>query len=1276
MRRSSRVVAVGSVVILAVLGTLFPQVSSAAGIPSISKILISQRAEDGSHRLLVTGKNLGGVTKLRYGSAPNFRYSKVVAANHPAEAPNSKLTPLAPPGVDLRKVAVVSAAGTSNVSGVPPKIERVEVLGETEEGGVRLVVDGTNLKYASAMRYGPATGFFLSTLTAAEREPAGSDVQIHPVAPPGADLSRIAVANKAGASNMLEAYVPPPPPPPPPTLTNFVWTSRRSDNSYGLRLTGTGFLKATHVVFGDGAQRVSYELKDSDRDPAGSDTEVRATAAPGVPLTHIRVVGPDGESEARPVGNTVFPIPVLSHAEFLNYTPGNGSVIRLHGQNLLATGWETSVVFGANGSERVTVNVPVSDVANSMVVVTAPFGVDVGNMLVSTRGGHSNIIALPNTPVIRRVQWVENTASGYTEMYAHQLAGTPSFSNVFKALFGWTQVTGTDDVTSSDYYPQSTFGIPDRVKVKARYTGNPERVTLLSPNGPSNGVVMGDVPAPPSITNVEPFTSSSGKPMVRILGTSFQDLIYVTVDELHTVWTVVNGNVEAELPSGASGTAEVRVQSRAGLSNAFQIEYPEVTSVTGGTTINGKPALNIYGSGFNSVQEVFFAFTKSLDIETVSPTHVRASIPDLPPGQSALDIPIVVRTVVGTSKNYAQGCPGSPNCYSYPPPVPVVTAVHPYNDSSGVPHVRIVGSNFRNVTNVKIGGKYAEWWPVSDTALLAQLPWGSGVASVQVTNGSGTSAPSSSASLTYPAVTKIEETEQFEGNRRKLRITGSGFMNSWATRAERVYFGERSTGLLEVISDTEILALIPQLDFGQKDLRVSVTVQTPFGTSSPQCAACTYSHRNRYVALGDSFSSGEGAGTNYSAFEYWEDGKWIDTWKLGTGVEGRDKVKDPVTGAETWNNNCHQSKYAYAKLVEQQLSKRSYDLDFQACSGAVMRDVESRRQYPGLSLPNQLEAIDSKTALVTLGIGGNDMGFAPLLGYCVFESDCQEVFNKGLYAGQYEDIFENNIRAMYPRLVRLYTKVRNRADNAPVYVLGYPTIFSESISGGTGCPGTQAFGCTDGFETEEKKWITSRQDQFTEVQRLAAKRAGVHFVDLTDAYANHEFSAPQYGAEVSDAWINPFHLGPQLPSVGDGDGKGKFPFHPTIEGHAKDYELLEDMDILFLKQNPDPDPTVEGPTPTDHWWTVDRVAIDKIGTCAMGFGTCLPFAQANHMDHPLMSVGLAANKEPLSVPWGTKVKKVEATSCLDGLWHGPKANMDGEFAGGYVHCGPHFTHGH
>lgn len=165
---------------------------------------------------------------------------------------------------------------------------------------------------------------------------------------------------------------------------------------------------------------------------------------------------------------------------------------------------------------------------------------------------------------------------------------------------------------------------------------------------------------------------------------------------------------------------------------------------------------------------------------------------------------------------------------------------------------------------------------------------------------------------------------------------------------------------------------------------VSALVVGLLGTAGTAQAAAP-----AYVALGDSYSSGNGAGSYISS-----------------------------------SGDCHRSNNAYPARWAAANSPSSFA--FVACSGAVTTDV----------INNQLGSLNSSTSLVSITIGGNDAGFADAMTTCVTGSD-STCLNRLSTARAY---INNTLPG---RLDAVYRAVRSRAPNARVVVLGYPHMYIE-----------------------------------------------------------------------------------------------------------------------------------------------------------------------------------------------------------------------------------------
>lgn len=142
-----------------------------------------------------------------------------------------------------------------------------------------------------------------------------------------------------------------------------------------------------------------------------------------------------------------------------------------------------------------------------------------------------------------------------------------------------------------------------------------------------------------------------------------------------------------------------------------------------------------------------------------------------------------------------------------------------------------------------------------------------------------------------------------------------------------------------------------------------------------------------YVALGDSYSSGVGAG-NY----------------------------------DSSSGNCKRTPRAYPALWAASHAPQTFS--FAACSGARTGDVMS----------GQLGPLNSGTDLVSITIGGNDAGFSDVMTTCVLQSEstCVSRVNQ---AKAYVD------STLPGQLDQVYNAIHSRSPGARVVVLGYPRFY-------------------------------------------------------------------------------------------------------------------------------------------------------------------------------------------------------------------------------------------
>ncbi|CAM3160390.1 SGNH/GDSL hydrolase family protein [Stackebrandtia soli] len=146
---------------------------------------------------------------------------------------------------------------------------------------------------------------------------------------------------------------------------------------------------------------------------------------------------------------------------------------------------------------------------------------------------------------------------------------------------------------------------------------------------------------------------------------------------------------------------------------------------------------------------------------------------------------------------------------------------------------------------------------------------------------------------------------------------------------------------------------------------------------------------------------------------------------------------------------CLKSKKNYPSLIARDLGVDEF-VDV-SCSGAQTEDMfASQKTALGTNAP-QLNALNADTTLVSIGIGGNDIGFADLLVTCVTRSirnpggsPCKELFVDPTTG---DDELRARVDETAPKVAAVLAEIVTRAPNAQIVFVGYPAVLPES----TGC---------------------------------------------------------------------------------------------------------------------------------------------------------------------------------------------------------------------------------
>ncbi|WP_228122404.1 SGNH/GDSL hydrolase family protein [Saccharothrix syringae] len=136
---------------------------------------------------------------------------------------------------------------------------------------------------------------------------------------------------------------------------------------------------------------------------------------------------------------------------------------------------------------------------------------------------------------------------------------------------------------------------------------------------------------------------------------------------------------------------------------------------------------------------------------------------------------------------------------------------------------------------------------------------------------------------------------------------------------------------------------------------------------------------------------------------------------------------------------CFRSTRNYAALVAADLGARLTDV---TCGGATTRHLTEPQDVLLGPNPPQLDALRPGTDLVTVTIGGNDVGFGEIITNCAQDSLLDPLGNPCTrrYTANGTDELAARVEALGPKLAAVLQGIRQRAPGAHVVVVGYLRI--------------------------------------------------------------------------------------------------------------------------------------------------------------------------------------------------------------------------------------------
>ncbi|ORB12616.1 hypothetical protein BST37_15760 [Mycobacterium noviomagense] len=211
---------------------------------------------------------------------------------------------------------------------------------------------------------------------------------------------------------------------------------------------------------------------------------------------------------------------------------------------------------------------------------------------------------------------------------------------------------------------------------------------------------------------------------------------------------------------------------------------------------------------------------------------------------------------------------------------------------------------------------------------------------------------------------------------------------------------------------------------------------------------------------------------------------------MGDSAAAAPKVPDPAPPP-----GCQKSTNDYPSVLTRRITPARFtDV---TCSGAATEDITGQEQLTSSGpVPPQIDAVTSETTLVTITIGGNDVGLASEASQCRATSinapPCADKFVTGGV-----DRISAAITAHVPVWAAMIDDVRAKAAGARIILVGYLTYIR---------PG----GCfpDEPVTPKDADYFQSKLNELDDRQKQLAVDKHIDFFDTRPLSVGHDMCAP------------------------------------------------------------------------------------------------------------------------------------------------------------------------